>query len=63
MKKVQQIIKAVACAMIGVGNKEDLAKDADTIESIGPMPYIIAAVIGTITFVGLVIGVVRLVLA
>jgi len=62
MKGLGQVFKAVMSAMIGVGKKEDLAKDFARTEKQGPWLYIIVGLIMVFAFIGLIIVVVKLVL-
>ncbi|ABL01834.1 hypothetical protein Rmag_0031 [Candidatus Ruthia magnifica str. Cm (Calyptogena magnifica)] len=62
MKGFGQVFKAVTFAMIGVGKKEDLAKDFARTEKQGPWAYIIVGLIMTFVFIGLIITAVKLVL-
>jgi len=48
MKGTLQVFKAVASAMIGIGKKENLAKDFEATEKSGPWPYIIVGIIMTV---------------
>lgn len=62
MKGLGQVFKAIMSAMIGVGKKEDLAKDFARTEKQGPWSYIIVGLIMVFAFIGLIIVVVKLVL-
>ncbi|QKQ24610.1 DUF2970 domain-containing protein [Candidatus Ruthia endofausta] len=61
MKGLGQVFKAVTSAMIGVGKKEDLAKDFARTEK-QPWDYIIVGLIMTFAFIGLIIVAVKLIL-
>lgn len=63
MKGVFEVFRAVASAMIGVGKKKDLAKDFESTEKNGPWPYIIVGLLMTALFIGVIVAVVKLVLA
>jgi hypothetical protein len=63
MKGLGQVFKAVSSAMIGVGKKEDLIKDFERTEKLGPWPYIIVGLIMTLVFIMLVIAVVKFALS
>lgn len=62
MKELGQVFKAVMSAMIGVGKRQDLAKDFARTEKQGPWSYIIVGLIMIFVFIGLIIVVVKLVL-
>lgn len=62
MKGLGQVFKGIASAMIGVGKKEDLAKDFERTEKQGPWPYIIVGLIMTTVFIAMVVLVVKSVL-
>jgi len=63
MKGTLQVFKAVACAMIGIGKKKNLAKDFEATEKTGPWPYIIVGIIMTVLFIGTILAAVRLALS
>lgn len=63
MKDTLQVFKAVASAMIGVGNKKNLAKDFEATEKNGPWPYIVVGIIMTVLFIGTILAAVRLALS
>ena len=63
MKGTLQAFKAVASAMIGIGKKENLAKDFEATEKNGPWPYIIVGIIMTVLFIGTILAVVRFALS
>ena len=63
MKGVFEVFRAVASAMIGVGKKKDLAKDFESTEKNGPWSYIIVGLLMTALFIGVIVAVVKLVLA
>ena len=63
MKSLMQVFRAATSAMIGVGKKNNLAQDFETIEKPGPWPYIIVGIIMTVLFIGSLILAVRLVLS
>ena len=63
MKSFLKIFRAVASAMIGVGQKKNLAQDFDATEKKGPWPFIIVGLIMTVLFIGSLIFAVRLVLS
>ena len=49
--------------MVGVGNKDSLAKDFEKTEKQGPLAYIIVALIMVAIFIGVIITAVRFALA
>jgi len=63
MKDILQVFKAVASAMVGVGKKENLAKDFEKTEKQGPLAYIIVALIMVAIFIGVIITAVRFALS
>jgi len=63
MKDTLQVFKAVASAMIGVGNKKNLAKDFEATEKNGPWPYIVVGIIMTVLFIGTILAAVRFALS
>ena len=63
MKDILQVFKAVASAMIGVGKKDNLAKDFEKTEKQGPWAYIIVALIMVAIFIGVIITAVRFALS
>jgi heme/copper-type cytochrome/quinol oxidase subunit 2 len=63
MKDILQVFKAVASAMVGVGKKENLAKDFEKTEKQGPWAYIIVALIMVAIFIGVIITAVRFALS
>ena len=63
MKGTLQAFKAVASAMIGIGKKENLAKDFEATEQSGPWPYIIVGIIMTVIFIGTILAAVRFALS
>ena len=63
MKGTLQVFKAVASAMIGVGNKKNLAKDFEATEKNGPWPYIVIGIIMTVLFIGTILAAVRFALS
>ena len=63
MKGTLQAFKAVASAMIGIGKKENLAKDFEVTEKSGPWPYIIVGIIMTVLFIGTILAAVRFALS
>ncbi len=62
MKGFGQVFKGITSAMIGVGKREDLAKDFERTEKQGPWPYIIVGLIMTTVFIAMVVLVVKSVL-
>ena len=58
-----QVFKAVASAMIGVGNKKNLAKDFEATEKNGPWTYIVVGIIMTVLFIGTILAAVRFALS
>ena len=62
MKSLMQVFKAATSAMIGVGKKNNLAQDFETIEKTGTWPYIIVGLVMTVLFIGSLIFVAKLVL-
>ena len=63
MKDTLQVFKAVASAMIGVGNKKNLAKDFEATEKNGPWPYIVVGIIMTVLSIGTILAAVRFALS
>ncbi|MGE4594294.1 MAG: DUF2970 domain-containing protein [Gammaproteobacteria bacterium] len=63
MKDILQVFKAVASAMVGIGKKENLAKDFEKTEKQGPLAYIIVALIMVAIFIGVIITAVRFALS
>ena len=63
MKGTLQVFKAVASAMIGIGKKENLAKDFEATVKNGPWSYIIVGIIMTVLFIGTILAAVRLALS
>ena len=63
MRDILQVFKAVASAMVGVGKKDNLAKDFEKTEKQGPWAYIIVALIMVAIFIGVIITAVRFALA
>jgi len=58
-----QVFKAVASAMVGVGKKDNLAKDFEKTEKQGPWVYVVVALIMVAIFIGAIIAAVRFALA
>ena len=63
MKGTLQVFKAVASAMIGVGNKKNLAKDFEATEKNGPWTYIVVGIIMIVLFIGTILAAVRFALS
>jgi len=63
MKDILQVFKAVASAMVGVGKKDNLAKDFEKTEKQGPWAYVVAALIMVAIFIGVIITAVRFALS
>jgi heme/copper-type cytochrome/quinol oxidase subunit 2 len=63
MRDILQVFKAVASAMVGVGKKDNLAKDFEKTEKQGPWAYIIVALIMVAIFIGVIITAVRFALS
>ena len=63
MKGTLQVLKAVASAMIGIGKKENLAKDFEATGKNGPWLYIIVGIIMTVLFIGTILAAVRFALS
>ena len=63
MKSTLQVFRAVACAMIGIGKKKNLAKDFEATDKTGPWPYIIVGIIMTVLFIGTILAAVRFALS
>ncbi|MGE4570726.1 MAG: DUF2970 domain-containing protein [Gammaproteobacteria bacterium] len=63
MRDILQVFKAVASAMVGVGKKDNLAKDFEKTEKQGPWTYIIVALIMVAIFIGVIITAVRFALS
>ena len=63
MKGTLQVFKAVASAMVGVGNKTSLSKDFEAAEKNGPLSYIVVGIIMIVLFIGTILATVRLVLS
>ena len=63
MKGLLQVFKAVASAMVGVGKKDNLAKDFEKTEKQGPWAYIIVALIMVAIFIGIIITAARFALS
>jgi len=63
MKGTLQVFKAPASAMIGVGNKKNLAKDFEATEKNGPWTYIVVGIIMTVLFIGTILAAVRFALS
>jgi len=63
LKGLGQVFKAVASAMIGVGKKENLAKDFERTEKQGPWPYIVVGLVMTAVFIAVVVAAVKLAIA
>lgn len=63
MKDLLQVFKAVASAMVGVGKKDNLAKDFEKTEKQGPWVYVVVALIMVAIFIGAIIAAVRFALA
>jgi hypothetical protein len=49
--------------MIGVGKKENLAKDFERTEKQGPWPYIVVGLVMTAVFIAVVVAAVKLAIA
>lgn len=62
MKGLGQVFKAILSSMIGVGKRENLAKDFERTENQGPWPYIIVGLMMTVVFIASVVSVVQWVL-
>ncbi|MBT68187.1 MAG: hypothetical protein CMO25_02150 [Thiotrichales bacterium] len=62
MKKTLQAVKAAASSMIGVGKKNNLVQDFESVEKTGPWPFIIAGLVMTVLFIGSLVFIVQLVL-
>lgn len=62
MKGLGQVFKAILSSMIGVGKRENLAKDFERTENQGPWLYIIVGLIMTVVFIASVVSVVQWVL-
>ena len=63
MKGVFEVFRAVASAMIGVGKKKDLVRDFESAEKSGPWSYIFVGLLMTVVFIGVIVTVVKFVLA
>jgi len=63
VKDLLQVFKAVASAMVGVGKKDNLAKDFEKTEKQGPWVYVVVALIMVAIFIGAIIAAVRFALA
>lgn len=63
MRDILQVFKAVASAMVGVGKKDNLAKDFEKTEKQGPWTYIIVALIMVAIFIGVIVTAVRFALS
>jgi len=63
MKDILQAFKAVASAMVGVGKKDNLAKDFEKTEKQGPWAYVAAALIMVAIFISVIITAVRFALS
>jgi|TARA_B100000929_G_scaffold125624_1_gene99530 hypothetical protein len=63
MKGVFEVFRAVASAMIGVGKKKDLVRDFESAEKNGPWSYIFVGLLMTVVFIGVIVTVVKFVLA
>ena len=63
MRGLLQVFKAVASAMVGVGKRDNLAKDFEKTEKQGPWAYIVVALIMVAIFISIIISAVRFALA